>query len=161
MKYVYILLFLFVLLPARTIAIRPHNALFQHPIAKSTDTAPPTVKAPQKAESSQKTLIQTSSIREYVVEQANIYGVDPIKALWIVSHESQMGQNLEGDDGQSLGYWMISTVYHPEVGRACSLNLQCSTSWSLNWIKKGNINQWSTWKYRCKWYIKENPPECQ
>jgi hypothetical protein len=52
------------------------------------------------------------------------------------------------DDGQSLGYWMISTIYHPEVGRACSLSLRCSTAWSIAWIKKGNIDQWTTWACR-------------
>jgi hypothetical protein len=95
---------------------------------------------------------------DYVVSQAKIAGVDPIDALWIVSHESQLGQNLYGDDGQSLGFWQISTIYHPEVGRACSLNLQCSTAWSLNLIKTGGIEQWSTWRFRFKWYPDENPP---
>jgi hypothetical protein len=98
--------------------------------------------------------ISTTTVAAYVTQQAKLYGIDPTKALWIVSHESQLGQNLYGDDGQSLGPWMISTIWHPEVGRACSLSLQCSTAWSLSWIKKnaGNIEQWSTWSCRFAWY---------
>lgn len=102
----------------------------------------------------------TSTVLAYVVEQAKKVGVNPIIAEWIVGHESQYGQNLIGDDGQSLGYWMISKEYHPEVPTSCSQDLQCSTSWSLNWIKQGNQDQWTTWRFRCKWYPKENPPYC-
>lgn len=67
---------------------------------------------------------------------------------------------MRGDDGQSRGYWMISDVYHPEVSTACADDLACSTDWSLQWIAAGHIDQWSTWKYRCTWYPKENPPDC-
>lgn len=94
----------------------------------------------------------TSSVAEYITQQAIAYGINPIDAQWIVSHESQDGQNLSGDDGQSIGFWMISEKYHPEVGRACSLSLQCSTAWSLNWIAKGHISEWSTWSCRYAWY---------
>lgn len=91
--------------------------------------------------------------------EAQIYGVNPIDALWIVSHESQDGRNMRGDDGQSRGFWMISDVWHPEVSTACADDLQCSTDWSLKRIRAGYINEWSTWKFRFKWYAKENPPK--
>ena len=94
----------------------------------------------------------TSSVVEYITQQAKVAGINPLYAQWIVSHESQDGQNLSGDDGQSIGYWMISEKYHPEVGKACSLSLQCSTAWSLNWIAKGHISEWSTWACRYAWY---------
>jgi hypothetical protein len=127
-----------------------------YPVSAQTATSTPVnPKTSVEAEFGQES---TSSVYAYITEQAKKAGVNPIDALWIVSHESQLGQNLVGDDGQSLGYWMISTIYHPEVGRACSLNLQCSTAWSLNWIKKGNIDQWSTWRFRFAWYADENPP---
>jgi hypothetical protein len=94
----------------------------------------------------------TSSVAEYIELQAILAGINPIDAQWIVNHESQDGQNLSGDDGQSIGYWMISEKYHPEVGRACSLSLQCSTAWSMRWIAKGHITEWSTWACRYAWY---------
>jgi hypothetical protein len=102
--------------------------------------------------------LNSSTVAAYVRQEALAYGVNPVDALWIVSHESQDGQNMRGDDGQSRGYWMISDVYHPEVSTACVDNLQCSTDWSLNWIKAGHIDQWSTWKYRFEWYPAQNPP---
>jgi hypothetical protein len=100
----------------------------------------------------------TSTVAAYIRQEAISYGVSPTEALWIVSHESQDGQNMRGDDGQSRGYWMISSVYHPEVSTACVDNLQCSTDWSLKWILAGHINQWSTWRFRFKWYADQNPP---
>jgi hypothetical protein len=78
--------------------------------------------------------------------------------LWIVSHESQDGQRMRGDDGQSRGWWMISSIYHPEASTACADDLACSTDWSLKWILAGHISQWSTWKYRFEWYADQNPP---
>lgn len=65
---------------------------------------------------------------------------------------------MRGDDGQSWGYWMISDVYHPEVSTACADSLKCSTEWSLEWILAGHIEQWSTWRFRFKWYAGQNPP---
>ena len=100
----------------------------------------------------------TSSVAAYVRQEAIAYGVNPTDALWIVSHESQDGQRMRGDDGQSRGYWMISEKYHPEVSTACADDLQCSTAWSLKWILAGHISQWSTWRLRFKLYPNENPP---
>jgi hypothetical protein len=97
----------------------------------------------------------TTSVYAYITEQAKKVGIDPIIAEWIVGKESQDGQNLYGDDSQSLGTWMISTVWHPEVPRSCSLSLQCSTSWSLAWLKKGNANQWSTFACKYVWFYKD------
>jgi hypothetical protein len=99
-----------------------------------------------------------SAVRAYVVSRAKALGVNPVDAAWIVDHESQDGENMRGDDGQSVGPWMISTVWHPEVPTSCSLNLQCSTNWSLHRIIAGHIQDWSTWKFRFKWYPNENPP---
>ena len=100
----------------------------------------------------------TSTVAAYVRQEAIAYRVNPTDALWIISHESQDGLNMRGDDGQSRGYWMISDVYHPEVSTACADDLQCSTEWSLKWILAGHIDQWSTWRLRFKWYPTENPP---
>jgi hypothetical protein len=93
-----------------------------------------------------------SAVKTYVRLEAEQYGVDPSVAEFIVSHESQDGQNMRGDDGHSRGYWMIDADYHPEVTDQCADDLHCSTAWSLTQIKAGYVNWWSTWKYRCKWY---------
>ena len=85
---------------------------------------------------------------EYIAQEALFFGVNPIDANWIVSHESQDCQRLSGDDGQSRGCWMISSVWHPEVSKACAEDLQCSTDWSLKRTLAGHISEGSTWKYR-------------
>ena len=125
-------------------------------IAPKTYAVAPTttlpVKAPPALSGASHEGFTTSSVAQYVEQQAILAGINPIYVQWIVSHESQDGQNLSGDDGQSIGYWMISEKYHPEVGKACSLSLQCSTAWSLNWIEEGHISEWSTWSCRYAWY---------
>ena len=93
-----------------------------------------------------------AQVRAYVIAQAKAYAVNPDEADWIVSHESQYCQNMHGDDGQSRGCWMISSVYHPEVSDACAYDLQCSTAWSLKWILAGHINEWSTMRFCRAWY---------
>jgi hypothetical protein len=102
-----------------------------------------------------------TEVREYVAEQAKLAGINVTDALWVIDHESQDGQNLYGDDGNSLGYFQISTIYQPQVGKECSLSLPCSTAFFISSVKKGNINWWTTFKYRCKWFPKDNPPECK
>lgn len=88
-----------------------------------------------------------SDLKSYITAQAKAYGVNPTLAVWIVSHESQFDPTSKGDDGQSRGLWQISSIYHPEVTDACAFDIQCSTQWSLNWIVKGNVMQWSTRRF--------------
>ena len=146
MKYLCLALLLVFLLPAKVVKISPVQAE-QPPALKTVQNAPQSEIQPLND-----TLTTSFSVRQYVEIQANALGVDPTDALWIVSHESQDGTNLYGDDGQSVGPWMISTVYHPEVGKECSLSLQCSTSWSLAHIIDGGIEQWTTWACRYAFY---------
>jgi hypothetical protein len=98
-------------------------------------------------------LTTTSSTEKlYVTIAAISYGVSPLVADFIIQHESQWDPGRVGDDGNSRGLWQISSIYHSEVSNACAYSVVCSTNWALNWIAKGNINQWSTWRFRCKWY---------
>jgi len=97
-------------------------------------------------------------IDAYVRKQAVLYGVDPEEAVFIVSHESEHGKTMRGDDGQSRGYWMISETWHPEVSTSCADDLACSTDWALHYIASGRVNEWTTWKFRCEWY--EDAPDC-
>lgn len=94
------------------------------------------------------------SIRNYIIEQSKIYGVDETQALFIVEHESKFNPQAIGDDGQSIGLWQISKKWHPEVGEKCSTDFRCSTLWSIKRIKQGYINEWSAWRLRCKLYKK-------
>jgi hypothetical protein len=118
--------------------------------------------APEKGEvlaTSTSVEYSPEQVREYVATQAQKAGVNVQKALWVIDHESQDGKRMYGDDNQSLGYFQISRVYHPEVSVACAMDLTCSTRFFLSSVLKGKIGEWTTWKYRCKWY--QDAPDCE
>ncbi len=89
------------------------------------------------------------SVRAYVQDAAEASGVDPHVAEWIVSHESRHRPEATGDGGESRGLWQINKAWHPEVSDACAYDVTCSTDWSLERIRAGYLDEWSTWKY-CK-----------
>jgi len=88
-------------------------------------------------------------IRNYVEGAAKTRGVSPLVAEWIVTHESGHHPEATGDGGESRGLWQINRAWHPEVSDACAYNVSCSTDWSLERIRAGHVDEWSTWKY-CK-----------
>ena len=104
-------------------------------------------------------VLNPDEVEKYILQQAKAENVNQELVKWIVSHESQWGRRMYGDDFQSRGIWMISRIYHPEVSDACAMGLICSTRWSLNWIKKGHAGEWSTWRLRAKLYPNETPPK--
>lgn len=95
--------------------------------------------------------LSPDAVRAYVINAAKKAGVNYRKVDWIVGHESQYGQNMLGDDGQSRGYWMIDSKYH-DVSDACADDLVCSTDWSLKQILAGHIKWWTTYAYCKLWY---------
>jgi Lysozyme like domain len=95
-------------------------------------------------------------IRAYVEDAAKIRGINPRAAEWIVRHESRHHPEATGDGGESRGLWQINRAWHPEVSDACAYNVTCSTDWSLERIRAGHIDEWSTWKY-CKERFKDCP----
>ena len=105
--------------------------------------------------------LSPDSVRDYILGEAEKVGVDKNIVSWIVYRESQWGKRMVGDDGISLGVWQINVVANPQISRACAMDLKCSTRVSLGWLKQGLQNKWSTWKYRCTWFKKENPPDCK
>jgi hypothetical protein len=122
-----------------------------------TDNGLPTPKTPESGQnlaipSPVPPVLTPEKVKSYVLAQAKLYGVNPVKADWIVKKESQYGLRMRGDDGNSRGYWQISSIYHPEVSTACADDLKCSTAWSLKRIAAGYINEWSTIKKCQKWY---------
>ena len=98
----------------------------------------------------------TQEVKAYVQNQANEYGVDPRLALWIVRHESQFNPRAKGDGEASRGLWQISKIYHPEVSDAEAFSVTSSTAWSLNRIRSGKANEWSTYRY-CRALYKDCP----
>jgi len=96
------------------------------------------------------------AVRAYVQSAAKTAGVDPRVAEWIVSHESRDYPEATGDGGESRGLWQINKSWHPEVSDACAYDVTCSTNWSLERIRAGYVDEWSTWKY-CKTRFEECP----
>jgi hypothetical protein len=89
------------------------------------------------------------NVQAYVQSASKSAGVNPGVAEWIVSHESRHHPEATGDGGDSRGLWQINKTWHPEVSDTCAYDVTCSTNWSLNRIRNGYVDEWSTWKY-CK-----------
>jgi hypothetical protein len=85
-------------------------------------------------------------VRAYVRTAATEYGVDPNLALWIVKHESSFNPLAKGDGEASRGLWQISKIYHPEVSDEQAFGVKSSTAWSLERIRDGKINEWSSYR---------------
>jgi hypothetical protein len=94
--------------------------------------------------------------QEYVQSASKAAGVNPRIAEWIVSHESRHRPEATGDGGESRGLWQIHRGWHPEVSDACAYDVTCSTDWSLERIRAGYVDEWSTWKY-CKARFEDCP----
>jgi hypothetical protein len=95
-------------------------------------------------------------VKAYVQTHALEDGVNPKLALWIVKHESQFNPRAKGDGEASRGLWQISRIYHPEVSDAVAFNVAWSTEWSLERIRSGKANEWSTYRF-CKTLYKDCP----
>ena len=96
------------------------------------------------------------AVRAYVQSASKTAGVNPRIAEWIVSHESRHHPEATGDGGESRGLWQINKAWHPEVSDACAYDVTCSTNWSLERIRAGYVDEWSTWKY-CKARFEDCP----
>ena len=96
------------------------------------------------------------AVRAYVQKAAKASGVNPSVAECIVAHESRHHPEALGDGGESRGLWQINKEWHPEVSDACAYNVKCSTDWSLERIRDGYADEWSTWKY-CKEKFQDCP----
>jgi hypothetical protein len=95
------------------------------------------------------TRYKRSNVQAYVQKASQSAGVNPSIAEWIVAHESRHHPEATGDGGDSRGLWQINKTWHPEVSDACAYDVPCSTHWSLERIRDGYVDEWSTWKY-CK-----------
>jgi hypothetical protein len=95
-------------------------------------------------------------VRAFVQNQAREHGVNPLLALWIVKHESQFNPRAKGDGEASRGLWQISKIYHPEVSDRVAFNVASSTEWSLERIRAGKVNEWSTYRF-CRELYRDCP----
>jgi hypothetical protein len=95
-------------------------------------------------------------VKAYVQTEAVEHGVSPKLALWIVKHESQFNPHAKGDGEASRGLWQISRIYHPEVTDAVAFNVASSTKWSLERIRSGKANEWSTYRF-CRTLYEDCP----
>ncbi|HEV7966676.1 MAG TPA: transglycosylase SLT domain-containing protein [Candidatus Acidoferrales bacterium] len=95
-------------------------------------------------------------VKAYVQTQALEHGVNPKLALWIVKHESEFNPRARGDGEASRGLWQISRIYHPEVSDAEAFNVATSTQWSLERIRSGKVNEWSTYRF-CRTLYEDCP----
>jgi hypothetical protein len=86
------------------------------------------------------------AVKAYVRNEAVARGVDPTLALWIVKHESSFNPRAKGDGEASRGLWQISKIYHPEVTDAEAYSVRSSTQWSLDRIRSGKVNEWSSYR---------------
>jgi hypothetical protein len=108
---------------------------------------------PLKLQSDRPTALE---VKAYVQTQATEYGVNPKLALWIVKHESEFNPRAKGDGEASRGLWQISKIYHPEVSDAMAFNVASSTEWSLERIRSGKVNEWSTYRF-CRTLYEDCP----
>jgi hypothetical protein len=108
---------------------------------------------PLKLQSDKPTALE---VKAYVQTQATEYGVNPKLALWIVKHESEFNPRAKGDGEASRGLWQISKIYHPEVSDAMAFNVASSTEWSLERIRSGKVNEWSTYRF-CRTLYEDCP----
>jgi hypothetical protein len=95
-------------------------------------------------------------LEAYIQRQALQHGVSPKLAVWIVKHESQFNPHAKGDGEASRGLWQISKIYHPEVTDAMAFNVRSSTQWSLERIRSGKVNEWSTYRF-CRTLYEDCP----
>lgn len=89
-------------------------------------------------------------IRDYIVVEAHMMGVDSQIAQGVVKRESSFNCKSVGDGGTSYGCWQIHLPAHPEVTKEQAKDPVFSTQWSLNEIKKNGCGIWSTCKATMK-----------
>lgn len=83
-------------------------------------------------------------IKDYIVVESLIIGVDSQLALNVVSLESKFNKNVVGDKGNSYGLWQIHLPSHPTITKEQALDPVWSTNWSLAEMKRNSCKIWST-----------------
>jgi hypothetical protein len=134
-----------VTLPMKVVIHKVHHTEFMY--------LPAATASPSRLPNERPTALQ---VKAYVRTEAVDHGVDPMLALWIVKHESHFNPRAKGDGEASRGLWQISKIYHPEVTDAMAFNVRSSTEWSLERIRAGKANEWSTFRF-CRTLYEDCP----
>jgi hypothetical protein len=82
-------------------------------------------------------------IKEYIIVEALIAGVDPQIAIGVAKRESGFNNQADGDSNKSHGLWQIYLPAHPEITKEMAHNIVFSTQWSMNEMKKNGCHIWS------------------
>lgn len=90
--------------------------------------------------------VSVGVIKDYIVTEALIIGVDPQIALGVVESESGFNCKAEGDSKRSHGCWQIFLPAHPDVTKAQAQDIIFSTNWALREMKENGCKIWSTCK---------------
>ena len=85
-------------------------------------------------------------IKDYIVAESLIIGVNPQLALGIAKAESGFDLNNVGDHGTSKGLWQIHLPAHKDISSDQAFDPIFSTVWSLKEMKKNGCGIWSTCK---------------
>lgn len=85
-----------------------------------------------------------SIIKDYIVVEALVAGVNPQTALTVAERESRFNPKAAGDGGKSHGIWQIHLPAHKEVTKEQAQNIIFSTQWSMNEMSKNSCAIWST-----------------
>ena len=87
-----------------------------------------------------------SFIKEYIVVEALIAGVDPQIAMGVAKRESGFNNQADGDSNKSHGIWQIYLPAHPDISKEQAHNITFSTQWSMSEMKENGCKIWSTCK---------------
>jgi len=87
--------------------------------------------------------VRPEVVREYIIVEALVAGVNPQMAERVANAESRFNCNANGDGGKSHGCWQIYLPAHPTITKAQAHDIIWSTQWSLNEMKKNGCGIWS------------------
>ena len=94
----------------------------------------------------------------YIQCLAPYYGVNTDTAEFIAKHESQFVWDQKGDYSTSTGRYTSYGIYqlhlpaHPDITVREATDPVFNVTWSLIQMSIGNLNIWSSWKFRNLWY---------
>jgi hypothetical protein len=95
--------------------------------------------------------VSPTQIKDYIVTESLVIGVDPQIALGIAKEESGFNPDNIGDHGTSHGLWQIHLPDHKDISKEQAHDIVFSTEWALKEMKKNGCKIWST----CKQVMKE------
>lgn len=84
-------------------------------------------------------------IKDYIAAEATLVGAPVAEVLHIAEAESGFNSNAVGDKGTSFGLFQIHLPAHHDISKEQANNIVFSTEWSIQQIKAGRGEMWSTY----------------